>query len=112
MICESSSFIPFTSELSRHWDLNFQLRNEGERLFSSISQPSLRECGQYYALAVATLFFYDYFLTLADEVSHLIGITFRQAYHPSCERSNTLGVVGNHGVRREHHLGVRHSLTM
>ena len=77
MICELSSFIPFTNGLSRLLDLNLQRLNKGEHPFSSVFQLSSRDYNQYYALAVAALLFYDYFLTLADEVSQLISITFR-----------------------------------
>jgi len=30
---------------------------------------------QYYAMAAAVIFFYDYFLTLADEVGHVIRVS-------------------------------------
>ena len=55
-------------------------------------------------MAVNTILFYDYLLTLPDEVSCAASVTSCLAYRPG-ERSNTLGVVGgNHGVRREHRL--------
>ena len=54
-------------------------------------------------LAAATILFYDYLLTLGDEVSRPIGVTIYPAYYHG-ERSNLLGMVRNHGVRREHHL--------
>ena len=35
---------------------------------------------QYYKIATTTIFFYDYFLTLADEVSHVIRVSPRYIY--------------------------------
>jgi len=32
---------------------------------------------QYYSIATTTIFFYDFLLTLADEVSHVIGLSLR-----------------------------------
>jgi len=61
----------------------------------------MRYYDQCYAIAATTICFYDFFLTLADEVSHVIGTSPPQAYCPSHERSNTLGAEGNHGVRKE-----------
>jgi len=55
---------------------------------------------QYYETAAAAILFYDYFLTLADEVGYTIRLALRWAYRLSCERSNTLGMGGNHWVRR------------
>ena len=49
-------------------------------------------------MAAATVFFYDYFLTLADEVSHVISISLRRVYSPSHERLNTPGAGRNHWV--------------
>jgi len=37
----------------------------------------VRNCDQFYVAAAATVFFYDYFLTLADEVGHAIRVSFR-----------------------------------
>jgi len=31
---------------------------------------------QYYALATTTIFFYDFLLTLGDEVSHVVSVSF------------------------------------
>ena len=64
----------------------------------------MRYCDQYYAVAVAVILFYDFFLTLADEVSHFVSVPFRSTYCPSRGRSNTSGKEGNHGVRQEDHL--------
>ena len=75
MICEPSSFIQFTSGLSRHLNSNSKLLNEGERPILLVLQIPLRDHDQYYVVAVATLYFYDYFLTLADEVNHPISIS-------------------------------------
>ena len=58
----------------------------------------MRYFGQYYSTVVTTILFYDFFLTLADEVSHVVGVSFRYTYHTSCERSNMLGRGGNRGV--------------
>ncbi|KAF9648233.1 hypothetical protein BDM02DRAFT_3261179 [Thelephora ganbajun] len=52
---------------------------------------------KYYKVAVATIFFYDYLLTLADEASNFVSVDIRLAYY-LCQRSNSLGTGGNHGV--------------
>ena len=69
----------------------------------------MRDYRQYYSIAATTIFFYDFFLTLADEVSHIVSISFRYTHYPSRERSNTVGKGGNRGVRREDRLsyGIR-----
>ena len=54
-------------------------------------------------MAASAIFFYDYLLTLADEVRGAISVALCIVYHP-CERSNLLGTGRNHGVRREYHL--------
>ena len=54
-------------------------------------------------MASATILFYDYLLTLADEVSQAIDVALRLAYH-NCERLNLLGMGRKRGVRKEHHL--------
>ena len=64
----------------------------------------MRYYDQYYSIAVATILFYDFFLTLADEVSYVVSVSFRYTYCPSCERLNTSGKGESHGVRREDHL--------
>jgi len=62
-------------------------------------------------MAATTLFFYDFVLTLPDEVSHITGVSLRQVYRSSCERLNTLGTGGNHGVRKGGLFVEKHSLT-
>lgn len=47
--------------------------------------PDLLDLSQYYALATGTLLFYDYVLTLADEVSHVYSP--RPSRHPLSPRS-------------------------
>jgi len=42
----------------------------------------MTDYNQYYGVAVATLFFYDFLLTLADEVSRVIGVSLRLTYRP------------------------------
>jgi len=37
----------------------------------------MRECGQRYGVAAAAIFFYDFLLTLADEVIHAISSSLR-----------------------------------
>ena len=64
----------------------------------------MRYYDQYYSIAVAAILFYDFFLTLADEVSHVVSVPFRYTYCPSRDRSNTPGKGGNHGVCQEDHL--------
>ena len=64
----------------------------------------MRDCDQYYIIAVAAILFYDFFLTLDDEVSHIITVSIRYVYSPSRERSNMFGTGGNHGVRTDNHL--------
>ena len=59
---------------------------------------------QYYSIAATTIFFYDFFLTLPDEVSHVIRVSLRYVYSPSRERSNTLGTGRNHGVRTKNRV--------
>jgi len=53
-------------------------------------------------LACLIILFYDYLLTLGDEVSSPVNVPNRQAYH-YCGRLNAFGVGRNRGVRREHH---------
>ena len=63
----------------------------------------MSDCDQYYSVATAVILFYDFFLTLGDEVSHIISVSLRYVYSPSRERSDTLGTRGNHGVCTENH---------
>jgi len=51
----------------------------------------MSDCDQYYLVAVTAIFFYDFLLTLGDEVSRVIGVSPRYVYRPPYERSNTLG---------------------
>ena len=86
--------------------LAFRLRypqycKKGVHRFPSILRLRLSDCDQYYALATTVIFFYDFLLTLADEVSHTVGASLHHTHRPSRERSNTLGRGVNHGVRRE-----------
>jgi len=76
---------------------NSQKRATGGYRYSSFARLGVRNCDQYYTIGTTTLFFYDYLLTLGDEVSHATGVTSRYTY--LCERSNTLGPGRNHGVR-------------
>jgi hypothetical protein len=40
----------------------------------------MNDRGQYYSIAATTILFYDFLLTLPDEVSHAIGVSIRCAY--------------------------------
>jgi len=37
----------------------------------------MRDCNQFYEVAAAAIIFYDYFLTLADEVGHTVCVYLR-----------------------------------
>ena len=56
---------------------NPQDRSEGEQRFSWFLQLRTSDYPQYYSLAATTICFYDFFLTLADEVSHAIRVSLR-----------------------------------
>jgi len=75
MICEplylAHELLFPTFELPNPQDLDW-----GEYQFS-FSLPSLRGFDRYLQIAAATLLFYDFLLTLADEVSHAIGVFTR-----------------------------------
>ena len=43
----------------------------------------MRDCDQYYVIATAAILFYDFFLTLDDEVSHVIAVSLLYVYSPS-----------------------------
>jgi hypothetical protein len=43
----------------------------------------MRDWDGYYSIAVITILFYDFLLTLPDEVSHEISVTLHQVYYPS-----------------------------
>ena len=64
----------------------------------------MRYYDQYYSISVATILFYDFFLTLADEVSYVVSVPFCYTYFSSRTRLNMPGKGGNHGVRREDRL--------
>ena len=78
-----------------------QYLKKGGHRFVSLLLLRMTDYHQYYIAATTTIFFYDFLLTLPDEVSHVVRTPFHHTYWPSCERSNTLGRRGNHGVRRE-----------
>jgi len=40
---------------------------------------------QYYAIATTTIFFYDFLLTLADEVSYIVSVSFATFIAPPLE---------------------------
>ena len=69
--------IRFMSEISDLGPQYLQYRREGGHRFLSILRLRMRNYDQYYAVAVTTVFFYDYFLTLADEVSHITNVSLR-----------------------------------
>jgi len=53
---------------------NSQRRTTGRHQCSSFVWLGVRNCDQYYNVGVIALFFYDYLLTLGDEVRHSIGV--------------------------------------
>jgi len=53
-----------------------QYRKKGGHRFSSHLLLRKTGCHQYYIIATSTVFFYDFFLTLADEVTHVISVSF------------------------------------
>jgi len=65
----------------------------------------MSDCGQYYAVATTTIFFYDFFLTLADEVSRLIAVPLARFIDPPMkdqirlEREEVMGYVGRIACR-------------
>ena len=60
----------------------------------------MSDCGQYYAVAITTIFSYDFFLTLAGEVSRLIAIPLVGFIDPPVkdqirlEREEIMGYIG------------------
>jgi len=76
IICESPSFYPV-----RGWNFptlglrNPQYRSEGRHQFSSFLRLGMKGRDQYYSLAATTICFYDFFLTLADEVSCVANVS-------------------------------------
>ena len=53
---------------------NPQYRSEGGHRFSQILRLRTSDFRQYYTIAATTIFFYDFLLTLADEVSRVIRV--------------------------------------
>ena len=73
--CEGSSF-HLVRDLTYDDDIP---SNAGKvRIDFHCSQPRLRtsDCDQYYAIATTTIFFYDFLLTLGDEVSYVVSVSF------------------------------------
>ena len=73
-VCEPPSFYLIHERTFPTFGLRYlQCHRKGGYRFSSIWQPRMsRYCDQYYSIATATIFFYDFILTLTDEVSHVI----------------------------------------
>lgn len=65
------------------------------------SQTDNSALSQYYVLATGTIFFYDYLLTLADEVCRYFSPDLLKSFAEITFywRSNMSGVKGNRGVR-------------
>ena len=61
---------PLDVELPNPQDLT-----EGEHQFLSFLRLKTSDRNQYYLIAGTTILFYDFLLTLADEVSHVIGVS-------------------------------------
>ena len=83
IICESPPFYPV-----RWWNFptfglrNPQYRSESRHQFSSFSPLGMKGRDQYYSLAATAICFYDFFLTLADEVSCFASLSPRYVYDP------------------------------
>ena len=78
MICEPPSCYLVDEWIFPTFGLpNPQYCIEGEHQFWSFLRLRMNDCNQYYSVAVTTIYFYDYFLTLADEVSHVISVSPR-----------------------------------
>jgi hypothetical protein len=78
VICESPSFYPVREWPLPTLELRYpQYRREGGHQFSSFFRLKMSDCDQYYTLAATTICFYDFLLTLGDEVSHVIGVSPR-----------------------------------
>jgi len=76
VICESPSYYPVHECIFPTLGLrNPQYRSEGVHRFSSILRLRMRDWDQYYSIAATTIFFYDFLLTLGDEVSHVISVS-------------------------------------
>jgi len=65
------------SGLSDLWTRNSQYLIEGGYRFSSFLELRTSDRDQYYLVATTTILFYDFLLTLADEVSHVISVSPR-----------------------------------
>ena len=52
----------------------------GRHGFAPFLRLRTSDCDQYYTIATFTVFFYDFLLTLADEVSHIVSFSFRYVY--------------------------------
>ena len=75
MCCEPPPFIRLVRLLLTFGHRNPQYSTEGVHQFLSGLRLRLKDHGQYYPIAAATIFFYEYFLTLADEVSRIITVS-------------------------------------
>ena len=80
MICESLPYSVHECTLPTSGPRNFQYRIQGRHPFSSILQLRTSGCDKYYRISTTTILFYDFFLTLADEVSHVMGVSSRHVY--------------------------------
>jgi len=78
VICESPSYYPIHKCIFPTLELRIpQYRSEGMHRFSLILRLRMRDWDQYYSIAVTTIFFYDFLLTLGDEVSHITSVSVR-----------------------------------
>ena len=75
MNCEPLPFIRFVRSLLTLGHQNFQYSAEGGHRFSSVLQLRMKDYDQYYPVAAAAIFFYEYFLTLADEVGSITTVS-------------------------------------
>ena len=81
IICESPSFYPACGWNFLTFGLrNPQYRSDGRHQFPSSSRLVIKGRDQYYSLAATTICFYDFFLTLADEVSCVAGVSPRYVH--------------------------------
>ena len=53
-----------------------QCCRKGGHRFSSLFLLRTSDCNQYYTIATTTIFFYDFLLTLADEVNRIVSVSF------------------------------------
>ena len=75
MSCEPLPFIRLVGPLLTFGHRNPQCSAEGGRQFLSGSRLIMEDYDQYYPVAAAAIFFYEYFLTLADEVGRIITVS-------------------------------------